>query len=87
MLGRNEKQLFDKMAQVLSPEDNAQRYRKRLQRTVPPIVPFLGVHLGDLVYLNEAKRKEMSKQEMESACQRESQVCQETVRTTLFLTS
>lgn len=57
----------------MSPEDNSAKYRKRLSQAHPPIIPFLGIHLGDLIYLHEAKRKELSRNDFESARRRESQ--------------
>lgn len=75
MISRAEKNLYDKMCELLSPNDNYSKYRRKLKRTASPLVPFLGVHLGDLIYLNEAKRKEMAKVEnLEAARQRESQI-------------
>lgn len=56
LISKQRMQIFDKIASIMSPEDNAIVYRKRLQRTPSPCVPFLGYHLGDLVYLNELKR-------------------------------
>jgi hypothetical protein len=66
--------MFEKQAELLSPQDNFSKYRKRIKKAGFPLVPFLGVHLGDLIYLTEAKKKEISKGEIDSARGRESQV-------------
>jgi hypothetical protein len=74
MISRTERSTFDKIRELLSPHENYSRYRRRLKRSSSPLIPFLGVHLGDLIYLSEAKQSEFSKNELEAARQRDSQI-------------
>ena len=71
---KNDLQLFEKISEILSPNDNCLNYRRRIKKCRPPVVPFLGVHLGDLIYLNEAKRQMISKGDVQGAIKRESDV-------------
>lgn len=73
-LGHKELVIFSKLETLFSPENNSSNYRKKLKKSNPPLVPFLGVHLGDIYFLNEAKKKELSKGEFDLARQRESQI-------------
>lgn len=41
----------------MHPSNNSLNYRAALKRAPPPSVPFLGVHLGDLIFAHEAEKK------------------------------
>lgn len=46
------------MAELFDPRDNSSAYRRRLKKIgQSPCVPFLGVHLSDLTFLNEVRKK------------------------------
>lgn len=74
MLPKETRQTFDAICNVLSPANNATNYRKRLNEASSPCIPFLGIHLGDLVYLDEARRKELSRGDGTAASKRAQQV-------------
>ncbi len=74
MLGQQDRLQFQKLVELLSPEENSNKYRKLLRKTQSPMIPFLGVHLGDLVFLTEAKRTELAQKNVDGARHRESQV-------------
>ncbi|KAI3651563.1 hypothetical protein MP228_002866 [Amoeboaphelidium protococcarum] len=77
LVPKQDAQVFDKIQAILSPEDNASQYRKRLKKLQSPFVPFLGIHLGDLIVLNEVKKKELSKGQSELARSRLQQINRE----------
>ncbi|KAI8907616.1 hypothetical protein DFJ77DRAFT_474645 [Powellomyces hirtus] len=58
MVGRREKAVFDKMCDLMSPLSNSESYRRRLAEAKSPCVPYLGMWLGDLTFLNECIKKE-----------------------------
>jgi hypothetical protein len=74
MISNADRTTFSRLQELLSPDENANKYRKALKKTASPMIPFLGVHLGDLVYLTEAKRKELSQNNVNAARMRDSQV-------------
>lgn len=73
LLSRQERQTFEGLREELSPLDNASKYRKRLKKSNAPLLPFLGYHLGDLVYLKEMIRQDVGRGDLEQVKQREQQ--------------
>lgn len=45
--------IWDILKEFIASEGNYQRYREVLRDAVPPIIPYLGIHLTDLVFLDE----------------------------------
>ncbi|KAI8922679.1 hypothetical protein BC831DRAFT_506487 [Entophlyctis helioformis] len=58
MIGRRERSVFDKLAELASLENNNDVYRRRLAQAKPPCVPYLGTHLGDLTFVFECLKKD-----------------------------
>ncbi|KAK5673345.1 hypothetical protein QVD99_000796 [Batrachochytrium dendrobatidis] len=58
MIGRRERAVFDKIAEIASMENNNDTYRRRLENTKPPFVPYLGTHLGDITFTYECLKKD-----------------------------
>lgn len=46
-------QLFDNMRAILAPTKNFSKYRETLRKLQPPCVPFLGVYLTDLTFIED----------------------------------
>ncbi|KXS17430.1 hypothetical protein M427DRAFT_30551 [Gonapodya prolifera JEL478] len=58
-IARKDKSTFDKMCEMLAPDSNYESLRKELRKAAKQAhIPFLGVWLLDLIYLNEARKKE-----------------------------
>lgn len=51
---RKDKQLFEKLTSVFSQEDNWKNLRDRVESLKLPCIPYLGMFLTDLVYVNMA---------------------------------
>ncbi|KAJ3029651.1 hypothetical protein HDV00_009467 [Rhizophlyctis rosea] len=58
MVGRRERAVFEKLADLMSPMNNSEAYRNKLAGCKPPCVPYLGTWLSDLTFLNECLKKE-----------------------------
>ncbi|KAJ1337044.1 hypothetical protein BSLG_006804 [Batrachochytrium salamandrivorans] len=58
MVGRRERAVFDKIAELASLDHNNDCYRRRLESTKPPFVPYLGTHLGDITFVSECMKKD-----------------------------
>ncbi|KAJ3044144.1 hypothetical protein HK097_001581 [Rhizophlyctis rosea] len=58
MVGRRERAIFEKLADLMSPMNNSGSYRAKLANCKPPCVPYLGTWLSDLTFLNECLKKE-----------------------------
>lgn len=50
--------VFNNIASLTLVENNNDIYRRKLASTLPPCVPYLGIYLGDLTYLNECMKKD-----------------------------
>lgn len=46
-------QLFQNIKDILAPSRNFSRYRETLRKLQPPCVPFLGVYLTDLTFIED----------------------------------
>ncbi|KAJ3335953.1 3-isopropylmalate dehydrogenase [Gonapodya sp. JEL0774] len=58
-ISRKDKSVLDKLAEALAPDSNYESLRKEIRKAIKQAhVPFLGVYLLDLIYLNEARKKE-----------------------------
>lgn len=42
---------FEKMNNLMSPDNSYQAYRKVLKKTKPPCIPYIGIYLRDLTYI------------------------------------
>ena len=51
---RKDKQLLEKLSSVFSQEDNWKNLRERVESLKLPCIPYLGMFLTDLVYVNMA---------------------------------
>jgi len=60
LIGRA-KSTLETLAELMSTENNSEKYRKKLAKGKPPSVPYLGVHLSDIIYSVEAKYKAQDK--------------------------
>nr|KAJ3421634.1 RasGEF [Polyrhizophydium stewartii] len=58
MVGRRERAVFEKIAELASLDNNNDAYRRRLAHAKPPCVPYLGTHLGDLTFVYECLKKD-----------------------------
>ncbi|KAI9206128.1 uncharacterized protein BJ171DRAFT_41707 [Polychytrium aggregatum] len=58
MISRKERAIFDKLSELMSPLNNCESYRQKLAQAKSPCIPYLGLFLSDLTYLNEALKKE-----------------------------
>ena len=52
-LDKRETASFESMKELMSMEANHNRYREVLKRSEPPYIPYVGVHLQDLLSLEE----------------------------------
>ncbi|KAJ3223755.1 RasGEF [Clydaea vesicula] len=57
---KKEKALMDKLNEISSHDRNSEMYRKKLTASKKPCIPYLGIFLADLTFLNEALKKEMN---------------------------
>ncbi|KAJ3318360.1 RasGEF [Boothiomyces sp. JEL0866] len=63
MVGRQEKEIFDSLADLVSMENNSQKYRQALATARVPFIPYLGITLSDLTYVWECIKKDKNKPE------------------------
>ncbi|KAJ3143234.1 RasGEF, partial [Irineochytrium annulatum] len=59
LLQKRDKATFDRVSELFSSENNNDVYRRRLAQAKAPMIPYLGVYLGDLTLSNEARKVEM----------------------------
>lgn len=52
-LGKKEKQKLDSLLALMQPEGSWAVYRRALSQAKPPICPFIGVYLGDMIFATE----------------------------------
>jgi len=45
---------YDQLLELMSQDNNWQRYRQVLKKEAPPSIPYLGVYLTDLTFLDDA---------------------------------
>jgi len=53
LIGKS-KIIFESLTEILSTNNNSEKYRKKLQKAKPPCIPYLGVHLSDITFAIEA---------------------------------
>jgi hypothetical protein len=46
-------ELFEKLGIIVSPEHNWKNYRSVIQSETPPFVPYIGLYLSDLTFIND----------------------------------
>ncbi|XP_019614076.1 PREDICTED: ras-specific guanine nucleotide-releasing factor RalGPS2-like [Branchiostoma belcheri] len=54
LLSRRDKAVFDRLAEVLTEDENRQRLRDYMEDIRLPCIPYLGMYLTDLTYINAA---------------------------------
>jgi hypothetical protein len=48
--------LFDELMELMSPNSNYTKFRNHLHKEIsPPCIPYLGVYLSDLTFLEDGK--------------------------------
>jgi hypothetical protein len=63
LVGRKERDVFQKLEEITSIENNNEKYRKIVNASKPPFIPYLGVYLSDLTYIYECLRKDKDNSE------------------------
>jgi hypothetical protein len=58
LVGRKERDVFQKLEEITSIENNNEKYRKIVNASKPPFIPYLGIYLSDLTYIHECLRKD-----------------------------
>ena len=53
LLSKKDKEVLNKLLSFVSSSDNQRAYREELNKIAPPCLPYLGVHLKDLVFAEE----------------------------------
>jgi hypothetical protein len=54
------KQLHAEMKQLVSPDGSFRQFRESLKALNPPIIPYIGVYLTDLVFINDGSKNYLS---------------------------
>ncbi|XP_066294161.1 ras-specific guanine nucleotide-releasing factor RalGPS2-like isoform X2 [Branchiostoma lanceolatum] len=54
LLSRRDKAVFERLAEVLTEDENRQRLRDYMEDIKLPCIPYLGMYLTDLTYINAA---------------------------------
>jgi len=54
-------QIFDNLERVINPQKNYAQYRENLHSVNPPCVPFLGVYLTDLTFIEDGNTNVLKK--------------------------
>ncbi|KAG4108093.1 ras GEF [Neocallimastix lanati (nom. inval.)] len=52
-LSKKMKDMFDNLEEIMNPQKNYAQYRENLHSVNPPCVPFLGVYLTDLTFIED----------------------------------
>ncbi|KAI8895453.1 ras guanine nucleotide exchange factor domain-containing protein [Globomyces pollinis-pini] len=63
MLGRKEKELYQKLTEVTSIDNNNEKYRRKITGSKRPCIPYLGINLMDLTYVWECIKKDRDNRE------------------------
>jgi hypothetical protein len=57
MLSPKYQEMFQRLKALLGPEKNFAAYRQELRHMSPPCVPYLGIFLSDLIFIEEGNQK------------------------------
>ncbi|KAJ3270442.1 hypothetical protein HDV01_007802 [Terramyces sp. JEL0728] len=58
--------MFDCLAELVSMDNNSQKYRQAIATARVPFIPYLGITLGDLTYVWECIKKDKNKPERQA---------------------
>ncbi len=56
MLSKNHKRKYDDISALMARESNFQKFREHLHSVDPPCIPYLGVYLTDLTFIEDGNK-------------------------------
>jgi RasGEF domain len=56
MLKKEPKKKYQEMGELMTRDENFKRFREHLHNVDPPCIPYLGVYLTDLTFIEEGNK-------------------------------
>lgn len=61
-VSRRSMQVYENLQKIFDPQKNSATYRSHLSAAIPPAIPFIGVHLTDLVFVEDGNSEFLADQ-------------------------
>lgn len=65
LLPTSSSESFNDLGQVMSSQSSFKLYRERLRASAPPSIPYIGVYLSDLVFIDEGNPDTLEQSDLE----------------------